>query len=105
MPGRVAVFLLLLRADEILVEIDRAGQAAVLDVLIDAMHALHLFRAVDHGGEAHAAVADLLIEVRVRCTGHDIGADRQTGERLADDPLHLTECLYSIKMKRRLKEL
>ena len=57
------------------------------------MHALHLLRAVDHGGEAHAAVADLLIEVCIRRAGHDIGADGQAGERLADDPLHLAERL------------
>ena len=91
--GRFAAFFLLLCADEILVEIDRTGQAAVLDVFVDAVHPLHLLRAVDHRRKAHAAVADLLIEVRICRAGHDIGTDGQPRERLPDDALHLTKRL------------
>ena len=73
-----------LSPDQVLVEVHRAGEAVVLDVLVDAVHALHLFRFIDDRGETDAAVADLLVEVRVGGAGHDVRRVRQAGERLLD---------------------
>ena len=74
-----------LRFDEVLIEAHRAGQAVVFDVLIQAVHTLHLLGAVDDWRKADAARAYRLIELRVGRAGHDVGTDRQAGEGLADD--------------------
>ena len=55
------------------------------------MHALHLLGTIDHRRKADAAFAHRLIKLRVGSTGHDVGADRKSGEGLVYDGLNLAE--------------
>ena len=74
--------------DQVFVKAHRSGQAAVFDGLVQAVHALHLFRAVHHGRKADHAVADVLIEAGIRRPSHHIGAGRAAGEGLGDGLFH-----------------
>ena len=55
------------------------------------MHALHLLRPINNGRKADAAFAYRLIKLRVGSAGHDVWADRQSGEGLVYDGLDLAE--------------
>ena len=84
----LAIFL---RADEIFVKAHGTGQAVVFNVFIQTVHALHLLGTIDHRRKADAAFAHRLIKLRVGSTGHDVGADRKSGEGLVYDGLNLAE--------------
>ena len=64
-------------ADQVLIEIHRAGKTAVFDVLVDAVHALHLLRAVDHGRKPDHVVTDGLVEAGVGGAGMPGGRGRE----------------------------
>ena len=58
-----------LKADDGFVILHGAGEAVSLDVLVDAVHTLHLLGVVDHRRKAYTTVADIGIIVTKTAPG------------------------------------
>ena len=71
-------------ANERLIKIYCARQTRRFDILVYAVHAAHLLRAVDHRSKADAVVADRLIVLCVGRAGHDVRTPGEAGKDLGN---------------------